>query len=86
VTDPYAVDFTGGAAAQIRPPFPTAVYKMLVDVLIGIARDPYATTEHDVNEASAAYRWAPFGEHGWVHLYIDDDRRTIRIFDVTWLG
>jgi hypothetical protein len=85
VSQPYAVDFTAKAADQTRGLDPQ-VYEAMNATLVAIARDPWGQTSPDRLESSPAYRWASFGEAGWVHVYVDDHARVVRVHDVTWIG
>ena len=84
--EPYAVEFTPTADTQIRKPFPDAAFDALYAVLGAISRDPWGHTVADTTEESEAFRWAGFGGAGWVFVYVDEPRRTVRVHNVTWLG
>jgi hypothetical protein len=64
---------------------PPDAYKALVTTLVGVIRDPWNNSKPD-HTTDPEYRWATFGELGLVLFRVDDHRRMVHVYDVTWTG
>lgn len=84
-TDPWQIVYTAHAALQTRG-LPATPYEDLVRVLVAISRDPWNASAPDLLEESPAWRWTPFADVGLVHVFVDDVRHAVRVYDVTWTG
>lgn len=64
---------------------PAEAFTALVQTLAKVSRDPYdpaATLPTD----DSHIRMATFAAFGLCSFHIDEDTRTLRVFDVTWTG
>lgn len=80
----YRVVFHAKADAETIG-LPAEVFTALMETLTAASRDPYdravtlATDDPHI-------RRALFASSGLCSFHIDDDTRTLRVFDVTWAG
>lgn len=82
----YRIEYAATADAQLLG-LPDDAFVALVDALVKVSRDPVGQSAPERQDGDPAFRWVAFGNgHGLVSFYIDDQRQTVRVYDVTWIG
>lgn len=81
----YRVVFHAKADAETFG-LPAEAFTALIDTLARVARDPYDQAVTLDSEEGPHIRRATFGTFGLCSYHIDEDARTLRVFDVTWTG
>jgi mRNA-degrading endonuclease RelE of RelBE toxin-antitoxin system len=80
----YRVDFHAKAAAETIG-LPAEAFTALIETLAAASRDPYdQAVTHATDDPHI--RRATFATFGLCSFHIDEDTRTLRVFDVTWTG
>lgn len=64
---------------------PTEAFTALIETLAAVSRDPYDQAVTFPGDEPGIRR-AAFAEFGLCSYHIDEDTRTLRVFDVTWTG
>jgi hypothetical protein len=82
---PYTVEFHAKADAECVG-LPDDAFKLLLETLVVVSRDPWATTRQDRPDEAPSFRWAVFGAAGLVHVTVDDERRVVRVHGISWIG
>ena len=84
----YRVEYHAkGSAAVIG--LPADAFGLLIERLAKISRDPWGETEPDDENdpPPQAFRQAAFGDaRGLVQVFIDDERRVVRVHGIVWAG
>ena len=80
------MEFAATTNAQLVG-LPDDAFAALIDVLVKVSRDPWGQCGAESPADDPAYRWVAFGAGlGVALLYVDEPRRAVRIYDVTWIG
>ncbi|WBQ04840.1 hypothetical protein [Kribbella sp. CA-293567] len=79
----YRVDFHAAAFAQLDG-LPSEAFDALVDHVVKLVDAPWDAQLLSPDEPQ--FRQSQFGGSGLISFHLDDHRRLLRIFDVTWVG
>lgn len=79
----YRVEFHASALAQLAG-LPPAAFDALVEQFSKLVDAPWDARSLYPDEPQ--FRQCVFGVFGLASFFVDDERQTLRIFDVVWVG
>ena len=85
---PYRIEYHAKGSAEIVG-LPNDAFESLSQQLVEVLRDPWGETEpvDKGDPPPQAFRYAPFGGgRGLVHVFLDEDRRVVRVHGIVWSG
>lgn len=82
----YQVEFGGGAQVQFHS-LPEVARDALIERATDLAQQPWDDVVVRPPGDDPSFRETLFGlGHGLLGFYVDDAARTIKIFDIIWVG